>query len=283
MKNKIFLLLSLFVISYSCYKEGPIKPIEGNEKFVNVDSLRDQGTNMYQQRLLDYFDKYKVLTMYQFNPLLFNYEITGNPPYHYSTADEASIGALLDVIDELFYDQIGDKAILKYTPRNILLVSNLRTSNTYQIPVDSYLGLFCFTFSGADSEITSWNRERKQQYKNDILYNFTLRMHDKGLIGTPTDFLSVSDYLSKVVNVNNYKEFGFIKFDPKFTLSSITDFRDYLLMAITTPTAELTAKGGLLDPAVDKKGLILKKYEALVAFYKSYDVDLVKIANYQIK
>lgn len=283
MKTKIFLFLSFFVISYSCYKEDPIKPSVENENFVNIESLKNQGTNIYQQRLLDYFDKYKVLTMYQFNPTLFSYEIVGTPPYSYNPAKEANVGALLDAIDELFYTQIGEKAISKYTPLNILLVSGLQRSDGDYVLADCYCGLFCITFSGADEQIETWDKERKKQYKDNTTYGFTFRMYDRGLIGEPVDFLSVSDYLNSSVTINNYKELGFINFDPRFGVNPEKDFQDYLFMALSTTTEELNATGGLFDPAVDKKGLIRIKYDLIVKFYKEHDIDLVKIANYKVK
>lgn len=67
--------------------------------------------------------------MYQFDSTLFHYEIVANAKFKYKEAEEESVGALLDIIDEMFYRQIGDKAILRFTPLNILLVSDLQTNN----------------------------------------------------------------------------------------------------------------------------------------------------------
>lgn len=284
MKNKILLLLSLFFISYSCSKEDMIKPTAENERYVNVDSLKNQGTNIYQDRLISYFDKFSVLTMYRFDSLLFYYEIVKEPNFEYNKADEQSVGALLDIIDEVFFQQIGDKAILKFSPRNILLVSDLRekggTITTY---VDCYFGPFSLTFSGADARINTWDKARKFKYKNTVTFEYFKRALVSGYIEKSVEFGVISEYKNPAINSSNYKEYGFVENDSKSFEGEIEDFYAYIRLLVSTPTAELTASGGLLDPEVDKKGFIKRKYDIVVKHFKQYDIDLVKIGNYQIK
>lgn len=284
MKSKIFLLLSLLIISYSCYKEDTVKPSADEERYVNIDSLKNQGKNIYQDRLISYADKYGVLTMYQFNPILFYYEIVTNPVYKYKDADESSVGTLLDLIDEVFYSLIGDKAILKLTPLNILLVSDLEHADgTKQVYEDCYFGLFSLTFSGADAKINSWDKARKQIYKNNVTSGYLKRAYDRGSIKQSLNFGAVSEYNSKTVNESNYKEYGFVENNASSFQGEKEDFYAYIRLLVSTPTADLTAPGGFLDPEVDKKGLIKKKYDIVVKHFKEYDIDLVKIGNYQIK
>lgn len=280
MKTKLFLLLSFFVISYSCYKEDAIKSTINEEIFVNFDSLKNQGTNIYQERLISYADKYKVLTLYNFNPTLFYYEVVARPPYTYTVAEEENVGALLDLIDEVFYPLIGDKAILKFSPLNVLLVSELNGDNG---SADCYFGLYSLTFSGANENIKTWDKARKLLYKNNAAYGYLKRAYDKGFIEMSKEFGAVSEYNSKTVNAENYKEFGFVKNDSRDFEEVEVDFYSYLKLITSTSTEELTAKGGFLDPEVDTKGRIKSKYDILIKHFKQYDIDLVKIGNYQIK
>lgn len=283
MKTKIFLLLSFFAISYSCYKEDAVKPTADEERFVNIDSLKNQGTNIYQDRLISYADKYNVLTLYRFDTLLFYYEVVAKPEFKYKEADEKSVGTLLDIIDELFYQQIGDKAILKFTPLNVLLVSDLQHTGNRTDYADCYFGLYNLTFSGADARINTWDKARKLVYKNNVTYEYLKRAFDKKLIKESVEFGSISEYNSKTVDGTNYKEFGFVENDKSCFQGAGHDFYSYIRLITSTPTADLTAKGGLLDPEVDTKGRIKKKYDIVVKLFEDYDVDLVKIGNYQIK
>lgn len=283
MKTKIFLVLSFFVISYSCYKEDAVEPTADKEKYVNVDSLKNQGSNIYQDRLISYFDKYNILTMYRFDSLLFYYEIVGNPPYKYKDAEEPSVGSLLDIIDEMFYQQLGNKAILKFSPLCVLLVSDLEHSGREGEYYYCYFGLYCLTFSGADERVFTWNNERKIEYKNDVTSAYLIRMIDRELVEKPIDFTLASKYKNPIVSSNNYKEYGFVKDSKDCWDDEVSDLRSYIKLIVSTRTEDLTAMGGLLDPEVDKKGFIRKKYGILVKFFKQHDIDIVKIGNYQIK
>lgn len=282
MKTKIFLLLSFFVISYSCYKEDAVKATPEEERFFNIDSLKNQGTNMYQDRLISYADKYSVLTMYRFDSLLFYYEVASSPSMDYDEAEEQNVGALLDIIDEVFYPLIGDKAIIKFTPLNILIVSDLRKWGE-MTSLDCYFGLFSLTFSGANSKINSWDKAQKQKYKNIVTYEYVKRIFDKGLTEFSSDFGKVSIYNNTLVTGDNYKILGFVENSQASFQGEKEDFYAYLRLIISTPTAELTAKGGFLDPEVDKNGFIKKKYDIVVKHFKQHDIDLPKIGNYQVK
>ena len=286
MKNKILFILSLLMISISCQKEEPIVVSQGEERIVSLDSVKNQGTNIYTDRLVGYYDKYSVLTMYQFDTTLFQYEVTNRPKYRYKDADEKHVGKLLDILDELFYKQIGDMAIIKYNPLNVLLVSDLEKIDEIDELKkfkDCYFGRYSLTFSGADSKIGAWDKDRKIEFKNYVISQYLLRMLNNGLVDYPATFSMVSIYNNSRVNSSNYKEYGFILDDGAYWKSMPSDFTSYIDMIIENTKEELEADGGLLNPSVDVNGLIKRKYDVVVKFFKECDIDLVKIANYEIK
>lgn len=283
--RKILFIIMLTTMLVGCNKEKALTPTVENENVPNVTDMLNQGTKIHNEKLSSIFDRYSVLSLYEFSEVDFSYEGTSSASdrWIYTPAIENNVDELLDLIEELFFKPIGDKAINAYMPRKLLLVSTLKNIETdieeEQYFKDSYFGLTAFTVAGANSDILGFDRARKDAFKDDLISQYLIVAFRKGLIKIPGDFV-ITNYEDKTVSKDNYNLLGYVE-DEGFGLNA--DFEAYIRMIVSDSNEKLHSEGGRLTPAFDVNGIIQKKYDALITFFNTIDIDIVSIANLDIE
>lgn len=236
-------------------------------------------------------------------------EIKPNRYYIYEHADKNYIIKLLDLLDEIWFNFYEKDKLKEYMPLKILLASTLSTPTvtTSQVLADvkclSILDKVYrqLSIGWCDSRLDNITPAEKRAFMIDVntLYLRTY-MNTLGYIEMPFDFTSVSPYsASGSKESKTFFPQGFInKFNSNMN-NPLGDWWDFFTAIITTPLAELetyasretdtTYKGilckdtkgadGKSQLPKDPYGNTRKKYNAIVAYYKStFGVDLVKLS-----
>lgn len=312
--NAITLLFLFASVFMGCKKEAEVlTPSETPEK----TWVLPQGDHPFDQRIQNYYDRFGSFLLYKFTDQDVYWSIsTDVQNYRTIPADEAYVSQQLDLLDKTFFSNYQDSTLRKYLPIKVFLCSSVRVGTT--VPqVNAFLmgtnesnTVTGIAMGGYQSFAVNWGRKAVLSintpkdstliFKNDVNFSFLKMGNITGKMGKSEAFLSSSDYTTTLPAtptvptagtpvVERYKR-GFI--GPGTTIPTPNvDWYAYLRAITSTPYADLinsttpitdATYNGILNGLKDPNGLIKKKYNLMVDFYKQqYNIDLQAIGNWR--
>ncbi|MCZ4245125.1 hypothetical protein [Pedobacter punctiformis] len=298
---KYILVLCLLFMLAACKKtEEKLSPTERPEYGYSVP----QGNNNFDDRIVAYHKRWGTYLLYKFNVQDFTWQITGYDKYYKSVgSNEAYINQQLDLLDNTFFKYYQDSTLTKYLPSKFFLCSSLTFQNKR---VDAFALTSTF-IGGYESFAVNWGNkgilnisspiDSVSIFRGNVNYSFLKIMNLKGRMGMSDVFQSITDYVATIsptapatnpTNADLYKR-GFLGNSSISTPSNQTDWYSYLQVILSnkyanlinpaTTATDVSAKG-ILSPVKDVNGLVRRKYDAMIKFYKEvYNIDLQKIGD----
>lgn len=256
-----------------------------------------QGDHDYDQRIMDYFKRWDSFVLYKFTQQDINWRVTDYANYYKSApALPDYINPQLDLLESTFFKYYSDATLKQFLPRKVFLCSLLGTGTTTITPVDAYLltmtngnfgGYQSFAVNGGNADVAAIN---KAVYRANVNFSFLKMMDLEGKMKRSDAFTGISDYATVIsggTQADRYKR-GFLALPANLPTMTL-DWQAFMLLVVSNPYAYLTdpattaADGtskGVLSPVKDVNGLIKRKYDAMISFYKQqYGIDLQAIGE----
>ncbi|HMT75858.1 MAG TPA: putative zinc-binding metallopeptidase [Chitinophagaceae bacterium] len=262
-----------------------------------------QGNNPYDQRIVNYYNRYGVYMLYKFTKKDAYWSITKwDSLYRVIEADTAYVSNQLDLIDSTFFRYYHDSTLRKYFPVKFLLCSSIKSGGTGS-ELDGYLTGASTSGYNYQTFIANWGSSRILNirgakdsaviFRGNINYGFLRLMDLMNRMGKSDKFIAVSDYTTAIVNTTQAQRYkrGFLSTTASTTPpSNQADWYNFLQAIVQNPYNYLTnATGinantatyqGILTPVKDSSGMIRRKYDAMVNYYKNiYNIDLTRIGD----
>ncbi len=283
-------------------KESPLTP-SGIDEF---GYFVPQGNNSYDQRIVNYYNRYGSYLLYNFTPRDAYWSVTKwDSTIRVIPADPAYVDKQLDLLDSTFFRYYADSTLHKYLPVKFLLCSSIR-QGTVVTQLDGYntTAPNSATAYVYQTFVANWGSDRILKIKNgttvdsvarfrgNINYSFLRLMQLTNKMGRSELFDAASDYTTALVTGTNAVSGRYNRgFIGTTTLpNAATDWLWYVQAIVQNPYSSLTngtgmtannaTLQGVLSPVKDSTGLIRKKYDAVIDYYKSnYNIDLQRIGN----
>jgi hypothetical protein len=295
LRNGLFLSLGILLLLVNACKktEATLTPTTTPEPGFKLP----QGNNDYDQRIMEYYNKWGTYVLYKFTKQDITYQIAGYDKLYVSApADPNYINPQLDLLESTFFKYYSDSTLRKYLPVKFFLCSSLTYSNAqvngYLLPfANGNLGGFeSFAANGGNSTVSAIN---KVTYRSDINFSFLKMMDQQSRIQKSTAFISMTDYLTAfpttpaATQADRYKR-GFLA--TTVGVTNVTDdWKSFIQVVISNPysylidpatTATDVSAKGILSSVKDPTGIIKRKYDAMIKQYKDgYGIDLQRIGN----
>lgn len=290
--------LTMLVLMAACQKkEEPLLPSIVPEDVFTLP----QGNHPYDNRIVEFSEKYASFLLYQFTARDAYWAVVANNEILYKLipADDKFVDEQLDLIEESFFNFYPDSTLKKFLPIKVLLCSSL-TVGTTTGQVDALFlasntaaaGYQTFAVNWGNASVKAITKLQRNSFKSNINYSFLRMMDITGKMSRSAEFMVTSDYVtaltaSTVVAKNTR---GFLGTGAIPIIAS--DWHAYLSVILNNPYTTLTNANvlptdatakGILSPVKDVNGLIRKKYNYMVDFYKNqYNIDIQKIGDIQL-
>jgi len=286
----LLLLGGFAVLANSCTKkEAVLTPTTTPEPGFKIP----QGNHDYDQRIVSYYNRWGTYVLYKFSQQDIAWQVTKNDIIYTSVpADTLYINQQLNLIESTFFKYYADSTLRKYLPAKFFLCSSLIFSkvqrNAYMLPFTNgnFGGVGSFAASGGNSTISTID---PAVYRADLNFSFLKMMDLQFKMSESTVFLGTSDYTTAITGTqaDRYKR-GFLGVTSAVPASSV-DWQSYIQAIVSNSYAFLTdpnttaadvSNRGILSPVKDVNGLVKRKYDAMIAYYKTqYNIDLQAIGN----
>ncbi|MBE9599331.1 putative zinc-binding metallopeptidase [Pedobacter sp. MC2016-24] len=273
-------LIILFGLSLTgCKKkEAALEPSE-----ITIQYQLPQGNHDYDPELVDLNKKYGSYFLYKFSAIDFAanpvYGAGGfNESYLVDEADEAYVGKVLNFIKRNWLNYYSDEFLKNNLPFKVLLGQKLRLKAS---PTSNYNVLSNFnqmTLNNFSAAFDSMTDPQKKTYVNSLHAEFFNFILSRGKLDVPADFAAVTNYTT-AATFTNYYALGYVNYVVAIGDNKLNkDFLSYVGLITSKTKAELDAS--ILSPTNDTAGLIKKKYNFIVNYYKTkYNIDLQAIGN----
>lgn len=293
--NKLSVLLLLFVLTAGCKKEAALTATPEKES-VYGDHTLPQGNHAYDTDILQLFQKYNTLFLYKYVPKDLYYQVkdyTGGKydavkdstfyGYFDVPAGENYVGQQLSMLKDIWLKFYPDAALKAMLPKKVFLLDSFfyaytgkgKPVDNWPTLYDTYQGEDFFAVTWGGSRITSMSAAERYALKSTLNILFLTAARQKQIIVRSQDFTLLSNYAA--VTRTNYYELGLISY---YSRTPDTDWDAFVTMIVSNSYADLTAPGGYLSPDFDTRGLIKKKYDVMIAWFKTnWGVDLQAIGN----
>jgi len=299
MKRLLYILALTSLWMTGCKKEAKLTATTKPED-VYGDPTLPQGNHPYDAEILQLFKDYRTLFLYKYKSHDLYYNITDDLAGVYDTAadktvktgyfdvpaNEAYVGQQLDLLKELWLKYYPDSLLRKGLPQKVFLADSFYFAYKGPgKPINNWPTMFS-AFNGGDYILASWGGSRiaditpeeKYEMKGQLNAAFLLFTHKQGAIKPIAAFKAQTDYGG--VNQTNYYEQGLIEYDYNGGNTPDRDWDAYTTMIVSNSYDVLTSPGYYLSPDVDTKGTIRKKYDIMIAYFKTtFGVDLQAIGN----
>lgn len=298
MKNIIlYILLGCAIGVTGCSDENKLTPSDKDIYGYSVP----QGEHDYDDKIVGWKDRYNFFALYKWEPRDLYWSPTGwseakeNPPgssnlwtigYYGEQADETYVGQQLELIEKTFVSFYPDSTFSRCMPLKMLLCKELQLINENGKATDKniYENFDLIAFNYGNERVLSLTSEQKNALKLEFNLLFLLRLKSNGWIPVSAVFYSFSDY-STNMTASTYYARGFVVNDNGDKTN--TDWKHYLEAILSTSYDDLIREvpasdktfHGILNDVKDTKGLIKKKYKAMIDHFKQYGIDLQNIGN----
>lgn len=262
-----------------------------------------QGNRDFDRRIVDYYNRYGTYLLYKFSSKDAYWSVTRwDSSYRLVEADPEFIGNQLDLIDSTFFRYYDDSTLRKYLPRKFLLCSSIRFNNSGP-QLDGYLSITQTTGWVYETFVANWGSSRilnirgaidsAARFRGNINYGFLRLLDLNRKVSISPVFNSISDYSTPIITTmqsQRYKRGFLTTLNSTIPPSPQTDWYSYIQAIVQNNYNFLTDANGLapndntfrgiLTPVKDSSGLIRRKYDEVVNYYKStLNVDLQRIGN----
>lgn len=287
-----------------CKKEAKLTPTAKPENIYGDPTL-PQGNHPYDADIQQLFQKYRTLFLYKYTPrdLYYNVEQSDQGTYDTATdlitkpgwfdvpADQQYVGTQLDMLKELWLNYYPDSLLRQGLPQKVYLVDSFYYAYYpwgYKGPgkpsdyIDpDYVGdghtggdFIIATWGGA--RITGITQEDKYALKGRFNAAFLAFAHAKGTIKRSPAFTALTDY--SLLSWSTANDLGVI--DYYYAGTPDKDWDKYVETIVSNSYATLTSPGNILASDMDTKGVFRKKYDIMIAYFKTmFGVDLQAIGN----
>lgn len=280
----LLLLCAAGIIFPGCHKSSAITPDPADS--IALYQL-PQGNHPYDTTILNFYNQYHTFILYRYGEADFQYELTGQLNLTALAPDTNYIQPCLDFLFKSCINQYPPAFLQKILPLKILLASggdSLILSEFNSVvppqplsPDASVSGWNQVTMMLANPGFPSFTPGMLQDARgrlNRAIWEQALR---NNLIEIPADFPGLSNY-QDYDTTHLWKTGSFYTIPPRQTMTSTSDFLDYIRMITATSQAQIEANW--LSPSVDVLGLYNQKYNLVTSYYLSnYGVDLQAIGN----
>ncbi|WP_316834248.1 putative zinc-binding metallopeptidase [Pedobacter nutrimenti] len=288
---KLLMLLGGFVLLItSCRKtEATLTPSTTPEPGFKIP----QGNHDYDQRIVSYYNRWGTYVLYKFSQQDIAWQVSTNDKFYTTVpADTLYINQQLDLIEKTFFRYYADSTLKKYLPTKFFLCSSLASNNTqrnaYLIPFSNgnFGGIGSFAVNGGNSAVSTIN---PAVYRGDVNFSFLKMMDLQFKMLESNVFIGLSDYTTAITGTQADRYIrGFLGVTSAVPAPS-QDWQSYIQAIVSNSYAFLTdpnttatdaTNRGILSPVKDVNGLVNRKYNAIIAFYKTqYHIDLQVIGN----
>lgn len=296
MNQKIlYIFICVVILFVACNDDDKLTPTETPEFGYFVP----QGEHDYDQAIVEWNKKCNTFILYKYNLKELYWQVNAwqesqkqpeNAAYPYSAglvaevADEEYVGLQLELIENSFLSFYRDTMLKRCIPLKLLLCSKMdwRDARGAMKLYNVYSGYDYLAFNWGSAEIVSMTTDQKKVFKVEANKLFLERLLDKKKIVVPSDFYVGSNYTDRITTTNMYSR-GFLSRATK----QEDDVNYYIEAIISTSYEDLNSEynnvdsyKGVLNPIKDVNGLIRKKYDILVNYFKDeYGIDLQKIGD----
>lgn len=294
--NLFTALVLTSILVTGCDKGEKLTPTDHPED-VKGDNTLPQGNHPYDAEILNLYKKYGTLFLYKYDSSdLYNSGlnyIAGlyEPAINRTTrvglfdvpADENFVGQQLDMVKDLWLKYYPEALLKKGMPHKVYLVDSFfkawpgpgKPSDNWPEPRNAFLGTDYFLVSWGSARLNTIADYEKYDIKSILNKGFLVLAHQRGLINRTSDFTASTNYGQ--LEYATYLEQGILDWTRK---TPDADWDVYMETIVSNSYADLIAPGGVLNPAIDKKGVIRKKYNFMLAYFQTaFGVDLQAIGN----
>lgn len=313
-KKYLFFILAVFTFFTACNSEDTIVPTEGNEPFFTLpqgnhdyDSRIVELYEKYGFYVLYKFDDNDLYwngeSWDEFRDMEWSVRgtLTGKP------ALEEYAGKQLNLIDKWFFARFS-APLLKMMSNKVLLCSELTEGIWKRKFIDGVLtlvpeykkiwhaiGYDRIAINGGSSEIDAMTLDDKIKFAKELSNSLCLNLVEQDILVAPEEFYDLSKshykYSSPYVGMELLKRgllaTEIVYYGSTHQSSLKIDFKYYVKMVINNSLEKLNGEpdymsdsarevpmGGVFDPTRDVNGLILKKYNIVVAYLQEKGVDV---------
>ena len=294
--NRITALCLIACLVTACRKEEKLTASPDREN-VYGDYTLPQGNHPYDTEIVQMFQQYNTLFLYKYVPHDLYYQVIYNTGGIYDAvkdsttrygyfdvpANEAYVGQQLDLLKEIWLKFYPDALLKAALPKKVFLLDSFyfayagagKPTDNWPTLYDTYQGEDFFAVTWGGTRLNAITMAEKYDLKSTLNTMFLTLAHQKGAIKRSTAFTALTNY--PAVTYTNYYEMGIINY---YTRTPDTDWDTFMQTIVSNSYASLTAPGGVLHPGVDTKGLIRKKYDLMIAYFKTVlGVDLQAIGD----
>ena len=128
------------------------------------------------------------------------------------------------------------------------------------------------------ARVESMSNADKDALRGSLNAAFLAFAHAAGAVKRSPAFTAITNYAA--INYSNYQSLGIIDY---FRSGVESDWDAFVETIVSNSYTTLTSPGNVLSPDVDTQGLIMKKYNVVIAYFMSaFGVDLQAIGNANI-
>lgn len=255
-----------------------------------------QGHAAYDQQILDWHRKYNTYILYRFQEKDYRYGISGfyDYPLLMRTADTMALPAATAFLKNYWFDFYNDAFLKQFLPFKIMLAGLMWETNgtdTIKTPYNSLLlGYDYILLPKTDTAFTRLTPSARNSLKVELNLLFMERIFYVSGVSfprlhePPAAFFEVSNYKERYVGEDEQYANGFLSLGGQSGQTrppaQMMDFVDYLHMIFSNTKQKLDQT--LLSPKTDTNGLIRRKYNILIRFFKdTFGVDIQAVGNKQ--
>lgn len=268
-------------------------PVSGEFEPLGLEYELPQGKSDADDRIVDFYNKYSSLILYDYPALEWNYEFgsQGYIDYVYELPDPAYVGEALDFLEDIWFDFFPEEFNREFIPYKILLAGKFTsTYNNSAMPL-LYASKDAVMFGFCSDTLRNLTPETKQVIKRDL---FSQALSGWMLeIEIPEEFYAISDYSSAATEDPSSPDYarkrGFVadySYVDYYGPSEWCTWVDWLTGMLNKTSDMLAYLTGMTHrTSNDWKAdweypLVKQKYDILRNFFiEKYDVDLQKIGD----
>lgn len=179
--------------------------------------LPEKGHSEAEDRVVDFYYKYNTFLLYDYTEEDFSYGNNSSMEYQSLPGDVKYLGAMLDLLEEVWLDLYPEEFKVRYFPFKIYLVDQLSTTNKWSgLPTyyDYAVRTSDIVIAGMNESLNSLTAKDKQKLKciiNNAYLSFLLNQKDadgNSLLDIPKEFYEISDYKKDFITNANYQAEG---------------------------------------------------------------------------
>lgn len=306
MKLHIITLLALSILIQGCKKsEEVLTPSE------TLDSYTlPQGSNVFDQTILDYYQKYNTYLLYKFTDKDVYWTPTGwrkpvqltggawSTGAEVEAADEAFIPAQLALLQSKWFSFYSDKFLKTFLPAKVMLCKKVDSvGNSYVFTpvfaavkstkkVAAYYNYDNIQINYGDATVNTMTTAEVRAFIYKVNLIFIQSIIARGLTAPTSEFVGSADYITAMTtSTQSYGKGIIVAYN---AASAQADWNAYITAMVSYSTVQLntstaitdTTPMGILHATKDTNGQIKKRYNMVRNYFiNEYGVDLQIIGN----